>query len=313
MSHPAVIGVALALSAVAMGTVMGWLAAAVIARLVRPARLDAVTRARLLAQARLLPLAGSILLAGSQLVAFVRYDVGVDERLGPLVVVTAICGAWLVIDAAGAGVRGWRHTGALVHDWRRTAAALHVPGWAHRAWLIRRRFPVVAVAGVLRPQLFVASQVTTACSTREMAAIAAHESAHVRALDNLLRLLFRLTPGVRLTPRLANAIESAWVAAAEQAADLHARRSAPAVELASALTKVARMAAGRVPEAMPMSGLIGGEALEARVHRLLAAPEHRQVPALAWLPLLMILGATVLLHTTSALTGLYEAFEFLLQ
>ena len=37
------------------------------------------------------------------------------------------------------------------------------------------------------------------CTPRELAAIAAHEAAHVHAHDNLLRLLFRLTPGASMS------------------------------------------------------------------------------------------------------------------
>ena len=72
------------------------------------------------------------------------------------------------------------------------------------------------------------------------------------------------------------------MAAAELAADARARRHAEGLELASALTKVARLAGGCEPEAMPASALIGGAELEPRVRRLLDPPVQSRPPRFAW-------------------------------
>ena len=98
----------------------------------------------------------------------------------------------LLVDAVSSGVTSWRRTRLVVAGVACFGATpFTVPTWIRRAWIIRRRFPVVAVVGIVRPQLFVATQVADECTGRELAAIAAHEAAHVESRDNLIRLLFR--------------------------------------------------------------------------------------------------------------------------
>ena len=104
----------------------------------------------------------------------------------------------------------------------------------------------------------------------------AHESAHVAAHDNLTRLLFAAAPVVPFTTAACCAIVDAWIGASEEAADDEARREgrSPLV-LASALTKVARLATGRAPLAHA-SAILSGNGVEQRVRRLLEPPprEH---------------------------------------
>ncbi len=65
---------------------------------------------------------------------------------------------------------------------------------AARAYRVDADFPVVAVVGVWRPELFVAGRVAAACTPGEIAVVAAHERAHVAARDNLMRAAFAATP-----------------------------------------------------------------------------------------------------------------------
>jgi hypothetical protein len=116
----------------------------------------------------------------------------------------------------------------------------------------------------------VASRVAAACSPHEIAVVAAHERAHVAALDNLTRAAFVVTP---LPTRLAARLELAWAAAAEEAADLSARAGGSGVTLASALLKVANLALAPKPSRLVLaSALIGAGGIETRVRRLLAPP-----------------------------------------
>lgn len=313
MTSVVVLGVLLALSAVTAAAVAGWIIAALLSPMIGRLAASSSSRAAWLAQARLLPLALAMLLVPAQVVAFMRFEAGVAESAGPLLIVTALTGLALVIDAAAAGWRSWRQTYAIVTVWRRSAQPLEVPRWSRRAWSIRRRFPIVAVVGIVRPQLYVARKVTCACSGDELAAIAAHEAAHVRACDNLLRFCCRITPGAWVARSLADRLERQWMAAAEEAADAAARQDTSALDLASALTKVARMAAGRSGEAVTASALIGGSDLDARVRRLLDPPTETVPVWRAWLPALLLVGSLVALTATPTLAVLHELFELLVR
>jgi hypothetical protein len=248
-----------------------------------------------------------------QLIAFARFEIGGVESAGPLLVVAGLAGVGLVVDAAIRGWRSWRVTRTVIGSWRRSASPFALAAWRGRAWLIRRRFPVVGVVGITHPELYLATQVARACTPDELAAIAAHEAAHVRCGDNLMRALFNITPGAFWCARLASDLERDWMAAAEEAADLRARASASPIDLASALTKVARMAATASAGPHVGSALIGISALDQRVRRLLE-PARRHRPGWAWAPTLLVAVAAAIMLTSSAgLEPLHEMFELLVR
>ncbi len=314
MTPTPVLGVLLTLAAVALATIAGWLVAALAGGVIRRiSGLHATTRAAFLAQARLMPLTLVLVIVPAQMMGFARFEAGGPESAGPLLIGLAMLGAALLIDALANGVRSWRRTQQIVGAWRQSATPITLPAWARRAWTIRRRFPVVAVVGIVRPQLFVARQVTAGCTPRELAAIAAHEAAHVDARDNLLRLLFRLTPGVSIAAAIADPIERAWTVAAEEAADARARAKDGGVELASALTKVARMAADATPEILPVSAFIGGDDLEHRVRRLLESPARSRGFHWGWISVSCAVAIAIALQSTAVLHKLHDAFELLVR
>ena len=314
MTPSPILGVLLTFAAVALATLAGWLIAVTCGWAIeRSHGLRATTRAALLAQARLAPLVLMLLIVPAHVIGFARFEAGGAESAGPLLIGLAMLGVAFLADGLMSGVQSWRQTTLIVRAWRESATPITLPSWARRAWTIRRRFPVVAVVGVVRPQLFVAKQVTAECTPRELAAIAAHESAHVHAQDNLLRLLFRLTPGAWMAARLANPIERAWIVAAEEAADERARSRDGGVQLASALTKVARLAAESEPEALPVSALIRGDDLSHRVRRLLESPAEPVGVQWGWIGLGLAVALAVVLQTTPALLGLHEVLETLVR
>ena len=305
------IGVLLACAAVAVATAGGWVLALIASFVVERFPAQARSRANMLAQVRLLPMALVVLLVTSQVIAFVRFE---DERIesaGPLLIALALTGVGLLVDALWRGVRCWRQTSATISAWREHAAPLTLPTWTAPAWIIRPAFPVVAVVGARRPQLFVARQVLDQCSTDEIAAIAAHEAAHLAARDNVARLLFAMTPGARLMPSLARKLETQWVAAAEEAADLAASAQADPLDLASALTKVARLAPE--PPALPAaaSALISRSDISTRVQRLIASPPVTSDTRAVWLPTVALLVTTLLIQTPTASARIHELFEML--
>ena len=306
------IAILMPLAAVAIATGCGWIAAAGAWLWVGrwPA---AAASASILAQIRLLPLVAVVLLVPAQIAAFIRFEAEVAESAGPLLVITAVAGAALLVDAVLAAWRARSVTRDVVGSWRDSAAPMSLPNWRHRAWRIDRQFPVVAVVGTVRPQLFMADRVAAECTPAELAAIVAHEAAHVRAGDNLTRAAFSLTPGSRLMSSLARAIERHWSVAAERNADERARVATSGLDLASALTKVARMAVGPAREPLVGSALIGELALDARVRLLLDEPAAVRPIPVAWLSLAAFVAVVATLQLPGTLYGLHELFELLVR
>ena len=314
MTQYASLAVLMALSAVVIAVAVGWVLAAVAASaMTRVAIQSPAIKANILAQIRLLPLVLPATVVPMQIAAFARFEAGGREFAGPLLISTAIVGAVLVIDALISAARVWRRTHGVVTTWRAAATPLSVPIWSRPAWRIHRRFPIVAVVGVIRPQLFIANRVEQSCTPRELAAIAAHEAAHVAARDNLLRCLFCLTPGARWCRAIAEPLEAQWNAAAEEAADVRARNATSAIDLASALTKVARLAADCAPDMLPVSTLIGGDQLHRRVRRLLDEPPSEHRAQWLWLPGAFLVAATIAVLSTSTLGQVHELFELLVR
>lgn len=266
------------------------------------------TRARLLACWRLFPSAMALATAALTWVAFVRFEpFDADETLGAMLPLVAAAG----ITSAAAGLhraaRAWHQTTNALRAWpaESTGIARRLP-----VLTIDVPFPIVAVVGIWRPRLYVARQVVARCDSREVDAIIAHEAAHVDARDNLTRLLFASTPVVPFVSRTAAEIESAWVAASEEAADDAARRDEPsALALASALTKVARMASGGAP-LLHASAILSGSSVEHRVRRLLGPPAH--VPQDYWRIALTcgLVSATLLALSPPVVRGVYDLAEY---
>ena len=310
---PPVIAALLACATVAVGVGAGWLVMALAARLLPwadPARIGARTRASLLAQARLAPLSLSLVALPLVQLAFWRFEpAAAQESSGPVLLVLAVVGALLVAVVAARAWRALTATRAIARAWRAAGVRRSLPGWSGRAWVVETAFPVVAVVGVRRPDLYVSADVLRACSAAELAAIAAHEHAHVAARDNLTRVLFALAPAAGAA---AARLEQAWAATAEEAADVCARASGDGLTLARALTTVARLALGGVvAPPLAMSAFIGGDSLEARVTRLLepARPAGRTFAGFPASVLVPIACAVALW----GLPAVYDAAEFLVR
>jgi hypothetical protein len=161
----------------------------------------------------------------------------------------------------------------IVSAWSRSGSPLADSRWGMPALRIDSGAPVVAVAGILRPRLFIDRRVLEACAPEELDAIAAHERAHVRHHDNLRRLLLGAAVGS------SSGHAAAWREASERAADRHAASSPrAALHLAAALVRLSRAASGRAPDAAIVSTILDGGTLESRIGALLA-PDATVEPA----------------------------------
>ncbi|MCC6988274.1 MAG: M48 family metalloprotease [Acidobacteria bacterium] len=303
------VGLATVAVAAAAGTALVLLAGALTRRQAWTG-LGARTAASLLVQARLAPLTLTLVAVPLVQVAFWTYEPAHKvETTGAPLLLLAAAGAWLLAVMAH---RAWvcvRATGRVAQVWREAAVPAEVPGWDGPAWIVESRFPVVAVVGVGRGELYVSAEVVRACNAAEIAAIAAHERAHVTGRDNLTRILFALAPAAS---RAATRVERAWAATAEEIADLHARAAGDGVTLAQALTKVARLALGTTaPPPAAVSAFVGGDDLEGRVRRLL---EPAQSPGrrLGGMPFAAVVPAAVA-AAVWCLPEIYEAAEFVVK
>jgi Zn-dependent protease with chaperone function len=176
----------------------------------------------------------------------------------------------IVVAGAVRGVSASRRAARRTEQWLRAARPLTVPGSAIPAFAIDTLPPVMALVGVFRPRLLITQPVLDALTDEELRAASAHEAGHWRAWDNLKRLAMRAAPDLLSATAAARALERRWVMAAERVADRAAGESgSERCALASALVKVARLTPPTASIAEPISGLLDGGDITARVQRLL--------------------------------------------
>ena len=216
------------------------------------------------------------------------------RRWGPLAVIhlvslaagaallTLLC--WILAAAVAAVLRA-RHRqrtllGQLAHDDPKVPGALVVDHPAAAAYCVPGlRSAIVISAGALN-----------LLDTDELAAVLAHERAHLRARHDLVLLPFTaLLRAFRwsATARAANAEVALLV---EMLADDRARRRRPARELATALLRVGASGGGVAPAgALAATGTALDGELAARVARLLRPPPGLPVPIIVGIGLLTAL------------------------
>lgn len=193
------------------------------------------------------------------------------EKVGFFCVFTAILGfsVWVLslLRVTGA-VRG---TSRYLHDCERHGRKINVSGSDSPALLLADKTPVLAVAGVLRPQLVISRRVLRGLSAEQRDAALSHERAHCAAGDNLKRFLILLAPEALPFLPAFRSLDRGWSKFTEWAADDQASAGDPqrALSLAAALVRVAKM--GSKPRVGYLScSLVGGDQeLSERVDRLL--------------------------------------------
>jgi hypothetical protein len=291
------------------GAVVTRLASAILAP--RFERVPAIWRSRLLFAIRTLPIAAAAIVAFAiALPIFLWFEEhGTVEPVNRTLATLALAGAVLLGRAMWRAGSAWRATAAFVAAWqrrgRRVEGLAPVPCYA-----VEDAFPTVAVAGILRPRLFIAERVLREFSAEEVTAMVAHECAHVAARDNVKRLLLRAFPNLSGLPW----IERDWAEAAEEAADarvaaLHPRAR---LHLAQALVHVARLATPSAPQLV--SAFYAGGSIESRVRRLVdpapaAAPPRW--PRIAVPVAGVLLGAAIVLAAPSLHALMEQAVRLL--
>ncbi len=125
---------------------------------------------------------------------------------------------------------------------------------------ISTEFPIVAVIGVLRPQILISQEVIETLSPGELRAAIAHEKGHLNSNDNLKRLLMSFCSHLTLFP-IGKRLNREWAENAEIAADEYAFQMGGnhfKLELASTLVKLARLISKKqtAETAMPVGAFL---------------------------------------------------------
>jgi len=170
--------------------------------------------------------------------------------------------------------RSWMATRRLERQWTRAAVPIRLRFIDIPTFSIPHPFPIIAVVGTLRPRLFIAEEVRKSLTEDELAAAIAHERGHLVARDNSKRVLLRGCRDLLTIVPSGRSLDRAWSESVECAADEHAAQvsSEVALNLASALVRIARMVPVGVRTELPLATFLVGEetrGIKGRVRRLL--------------------------------------------
>jgi Zn-dependent protease with chaperone function len=324
------LGIMVVLAAFLAANAAGSLLAALLWRVARATlarRLTPSARADLLFALRAAPAALALVSVATLLAPayFIHEPAGTKEEVSFKLAALAALAACGLVLAAWRAAASYAATRKVRRALMRRAGPLVLSGVRVPAFRVEHQLPLVAVVGVFRPKMFVASRLFDALGADEIAAAVSHELGHVSARDNLKRTLMRACRDALLVAPWSRQLERAWSAEAESAADEFAARAggrAQAISLASALVKIARLMPDTGLAAMPgVALLVDGEANVAeRVDRLLAFASS---PATDYDPrggifirravafgFFLTFASTILLATrTDASSTLYHALE----
>ncbi len=239
----------------------------------------AETRARLLFSLRTLPALMALLFVTLLLVpAYLAYEPrhsaeSVSLKLGLLAILSATGLAVSLVR----GIATHRATANLTRDWLEQGTRIEIEGIEIEAYRIAHQFPLIGIVGFLRPRLFIATQVLEILTPEEISAAIAHENGHLIARDNLKRGLLRACRDALLIIPSGRLLDKSWSEASEEAADENAARrgNTVALDLASALVKIARIIPLGARPTMPAGVFLLGDeeeskGIKSRVGRLIA-------------------------------------------
>lgn len=243
---------------------------------------SANTRAEILFGLRVVPpVLAFIFVAMLVVPAYITHEPeATSEIVSTKLAVLALLSAAGLVFASWRVYRSWFATRSLLRDWLRVGQPIEINDLTIPTFRLEHSFPIIAVVGTIRPRLFVASKVLDVLTKEELAAAIAHERGHLVARDNLKRSILRVCRDVLMLVPFGRSLDRAWAQAAEAAADEHAARENPerALNLASALVKIARMVPFRERVELPLGAyLIGTQethGVKTRVRRLLEIASH---------------------------------------
>ncbi len=244
-----------------------------------------------------------------------------SEEVGLLCALTAGLGLAVWTLAIWRAIRAVRGTAHYLHRCQRDGHTINMPGEHSPALLLANKTPVLAMAGILHPQLVISRRVLHELSPEQREAALRHEHAHAVSGDNLKRLLMLLAPDVLPFMRIFGAVERSWAKFTEWAADDQASQgdAQRALSLASALVRVAKMGSRTRISCLSCSLLDDAKDLSERVDRLLRPQRQPEKPVKEVLSALSgtsaVIGAAVavVLLWPASLSLVHHALEHLIR
>lgn len=292
----------------------------------RAGRWSAATRAQVVFALRVFPLLGAMTAVLALLIpSYLEHEpTDTHETVSVKLAVLAMVAAIGIALAVWRGVASWRATKDLIANWLHHSDPVSLDGIHIPAYRLNHPFPVIAVVGAFKPRLFIASQIFDLLSEEEIAAALSHERGHLATADNLKRSLLRACRHMLTIVPSGRSLDRAWAEAAEAAADEHAAREGAgvALDLASALVKIARAVPPHTKPTMPIMAYLLGVDMSGvvwRVRRLTEMasdgcpiPAHRVFtsPVALWSSLGAFLFVMILTATDSTILWLmHQAIE----
>jgi len=283
--------------------------------------------ANLLFALRILPfLLAAMVSVGLALPAFLEFEPSSTHEIpGAPLFFLAVLGATTLAIILWRCARILHTTLRLQRQWLKDAVPYPMDVNGVPVFRVEHSRSLLAVAGILRPRIFVSSDVADALTGSELSAALSHELAHVSAGDNLKQFCLKITTPPRWLPFLKQ-IDSLWNNTSELAADEHSIcHGASPLELSAALVKVGRLSMhGAQPGLLTASHLVDGctSATLARAARLREWLERGTEPSKAAghhtnrHMLLLCTGTLLLLYLAmlgTVLPQLHEVLEFLVR
>lgn len=256
------LGICLALAFFVTLNLLGSVFASVVWRLIsKPVKdLSSRKQEQIIFALRVFPITAAVIFV----LAFVLPAYLLFEPYSPKEVVSFKLVLIAVVALLGIGIaffhvfRTWIVTRRLAVSWLDHSEPIAVENVNIPVYRIQHPFPVIAVVGMLRPRLFVASQIFDSLSADEFRAAIAHEYGHLKAHDNFKRAFLRVCRDMLIFP-MGRELDRAWAHNMESAADEYAAQvggNSMALNLAETLIKIARIVPPNSSPAMPLGSFL---------------------------------------------------------
>ena len=256
------LGISLAFAFLLIINLLASISANAVWRLVarRVQKFSANVQAQIIFGLRILPVVAAVLFVLAFVIpAYVLYEpVGSGEVVGSKLAIIAVASSFGVLIALFRVFKTWLATRRLTANWLADAVPFAIENVKVPVYRIEHAFPVIAVVGIFRPRLFVAKKVLDSLDEHEFRAAISHEYGHLTAKDNFKRTLLRICRDLLIVP-FGKRLDRAWAENAESVADEYAAKSrggSTALDLASALIKIARIVPANASPAMPLGAFL---------------------------------------------------------
>src|SRR5262249_11820194 len=127
--------------------------------------------------------------------SYLRYEKEATvERASPECLAAALLGAAILGASITRALRAASRSLRYTRQCRRVARQTRLPGEPSPVWILEGPEHGVALAGVVRPQVYLSRRVASELSAEQLEAALRHERAHQTSRDNLKRFLILLAP-----------------------------------------------------------------------------------------------------------------------